>query len=248
VFTLAGLFSLDAFGGGLVVQSVLALWLFKRFDLSLESAGSIFFWTGVFAAVSFLLAVPLAERFGLINTMVFTHLPSNVLLVLVPFVPTLPLANACLLARSALSQMDVPTRGSYVMTVVPPAERAAAASVTAVPRSLASALGPLPAGFLLALSPFGWPLVAAGVLSKASMTSCCSRCSRACVHLRKGSEDDDEYAKSCVGRSDRHSLEGRTRVRAHVGARSHRAWSAVRRIGRAWRCHGASGVCRRRNR
>jgi MFS family permease len=164
VFTLAGLFSLDAFGGGLIVQSLLALWLFQRFELSLETAGTLFFWTGVCAAGSFLLAVPLAERFGLINTMVFTHLPSNILLILVPFMPSLPLAVALLLARSALSQMDVPTRGSYVMAVVPPAERPAAASMTAVPRSLASALGPLPAGFLLALSPFGWPLVVAGVI------------------------------------------------------------------------------------
>ena len=167
VFTLAALFSVDAFGGGLVVQSLLALWLFQRFDLSLEAAGALFFWTGVFAAVSFLLAVPLAERVGLINTMVFTHLPSNVLLVLVPFMPNLPLAIALLLARSALSQMDVPTRASYVMAVVPPAERAAAASVTAVPRSLASAVGPLLAGVLLAGSSFGWPLVVAGVLKGA---------------------------------------------------------------------------------
>jgi len=164
VFTLAALFSLDAFAGGLIVQSLLALWLFQRFNLSLESAGTLFFWTGVLAAVSFLLTVPLARRFGLINTMVYTHLPSNVLLALVPFMPSLPLAIVLLLARSALSQMDVPTRASYVMAVVPPAERPAAASVTAVPRSLASALGPLPAGFLLALSPFGWPLVLAGVL------------------------------------------------------------------------------------
>lgn len=164
VFTLAALFSLDSFGGGLVVQSLLALWLFQRYDLSLQAAGSLFFWTGVLAAGSFLLAVPLAERFGLIKTMVFTHLPSNVLLLLVPFMPSLQLAVACLLARSALSQMDVPTRGSYVMAVVPPPERAAAASVTSVPRSLASALGPLLAGLLLAVSPFGWPLVAAGVL------------------------------------------------------------------------------------
>jgi len=167
VFTLASLFSLDAFGGGLVLQSLLALWLFQRFNLSLESAGALFFWTGVLAAVSFLLAVPLAERFGLINTMVYTHLPSNVLLALVPFMPSLPLAIALLLARSALSQMDVPTRASYVMAVVPPAARPAAASVTAVPRSLASALAPLPAGYLLALSPFGWPLVLAGVLKGA---------------------------------------------------------------------------------
>jgi MFS family permease len=167
VFTLAGLFGLDAFGGGLVVQSLVALWLFQRFELSLETAGTIFFWTGVLSAGSFLLAVPLAERIGLINTMVFTHLPANVLLALVPCMPTLPLAILCLLARSALSQMDVPTRASYVMAVVPPAERPAAASVTAVPRSLASALAPLPAAYLLSLSPFGWPLVIAGVLKAA---------------------------------------------------------------------------------
>jgi MFS family permease len=167
VLTLAALFSVDSFGGGLVVQSLLALWLFQRFNLSLESAGSLFFWTGVLSAGSYLLAVPLAERFGLINTMVFTHLPSTVLLALVPFMPSLPLAVALLLMRSALSQMDVPTRSSYVMAVVPPAERPAAASMTSVPRSLASALGPLPAGYLLALSPFGWPLVIAGVLKAA---------------------------------------------------------------------------------
>jgi len=164
VLTLAALFSLDSFGGGLVVQSLLALWLLQRFNVSLELAGPLFFWTGVFATVSFLLAVPLAERFGLVNTMVFTHLPSNVLLVLVPFMPSLPLAVALLLVRSALSQMDVPTRTSYVMAVVPPAERPAAASLTTVPRSLASALAPLPAGYLLAMSSFGWPLVLAGVL------------------------------------------------------------------------------------
>jgi predicted MFS family arabinose efflux permease len=164
VVTLAALFSLDSFGGGLVIQSLLALWLLQRFNLSLESAGALFFWSGVFATISFLLAVPLAERFGLINTMVFTHLPSNVLLVLVPFMPSLPLAVVLLLARSALSQMDVPTRTSYVMAVVPPAERPVAASMTTVPRSLASALAPLPAGYLLAMSSFGWPLVLAGVL------------------------------------------------------------------------------------
>src|SRR5207237_6449461 len=160
----AALFSLDAFGGGLVVQSLLALWLFQRFDLSLESAGSLFFWTGVLAAVSFMLAVPLAERFGLINTMVFTHLPSNVLLALVPFMPTLPLAIALLLLRSALSQMDVPTRSSYVMAVVPPAERPAAASMTSVPRSLASAVSPFLSGYLLGASSFGWPLLIAGTV------------------------------------------------------------------------------------
>jgi MFS family permease len=164
VYTLAGLFALDSLGGGFVVQSLLALWLFERFDLSVTTAGTIFFWTGVLSAGSYLAAVRLANRFGLVNTMVFTHLPSNLLLLLVPFMPTLPLAIALLLARSALSQMDVPTRNSYVMAVVPPAERPAAASVTTVPRSLAQGLSPLLSGYLLGVSTFGWPLVIAGAL------------------------------------------------------------------------------------
>jgi predicted MFS family arabinose efflux permease len=164
VYTLAALFCLDSFGGGFVVQSLLALWLFQRFDLSVATAGTIFFWTGVLSAGSYLVAARLAQRIGLVNTMVFTHLPSNVLLLLVPFMPTLPLALALLFARSALSQMDVPTRNSYVMAVVPPAERPAAASVTSAPRSLASAASPLLSGYLLGLSTFGWPLVIAGVL------------------------------------------------------------------------------------
>ncbi|HYG90134.1 MAG TPA: MFS transporter [Azospirillum sp.] len=164
VLRLAALFSLDAFAGGLVVQSLLALWLFERFGLSLAAAGAIFFWTGVLSAVSYLVAVRIAARIGLINTMVFTHLPANICLVLVPFAPNLGTAIALLLVRSLLSQMDVPTRTSYVMAVVTPGERAAAASVTAVPRSLASALGPLLAGHLLALSGFGWPLVLGGGL------------------------------------------------------------------------------------
>jgi len=164
VYTLAGLFALDSLGGGFVVQSLLALWLFQRFDLSVATAGTIFFWTGVLSAGSYLVAARLAERFGLVNTMVFTHLPSNVLLLLVPFMPNLQLAIVLLLLRSALSQMDVPTRNSYVMAVVPPAERPAAASVTTVPRSLAQAIGPLPAGYLLGVSTFGWPLVIAGAV------------------------------------------------------------------------------------
>lgn len=164
VLRLAALFSLDAFAGGLVVHSLLALWLFERFGLSLATTGVIFFWTGVLSAVSYLVAERIAARIGLINTMVFTHLPANVCLVLVPFAPDLMTAIALLLVRSLLSQMDVPTRTSYVMAVVTPGERAAAASMTAVPRSLASALGPLLAGQLLAVSGFGWPLVLAGAL------------------------------------------------------------------------------------
>lgn len=164
IYTLAALFSLDAFGGGFVVQSLIALWLYQRFDLSMTVAGTIFFWTGLFSAFSYLVAVRFAKRFGLVNTMVFTHLPANIFLALVPFMPTLGWAIALLCARSALSQMDVPTRSSYVMAVVSPDERAAAASVTAVPRSLASAVSPLFAGYLLAISSFGWPLVIAGAM------------------------------------------------------------------------------------
>ncbi len=163
-YGLAALFSIDAFGGGFIVNALLALWLFKRFSLSPATAGVIFFTTGVCASFSYFVAGGLAKRFGLVNTMVFTHLPSSVFLVLAAFAPTLPLAVACLVLRSLLSEMDVPTRSSYVMAVVEPAERPAAASVTAVPRSLAAALSPTLAGWALAASSFGWPLVCAGVL------------------------------------------------------------------------------------
>ncbi len=164
VYTLAALFSLDAFGGGFVVQSMVALWLYQRFELSVITAGTIFFWTGLLTALSYLAAVRIADRFGLVNTMVFTHLPANLCLVAIPFVPDLGWVIALLFIRSALSQMDVPTRSSYVMAIVSPAERPAAASITSVPRSMASAAGPLLAGYLLGISTFGWPLVAAGGL------------------------------------------------------------------------------------
>lgn len=164
VYRLAALFSLDSFGGGFFVQSLLALWLFEAFHLSVPTASAILFWTSLCSAASYLAAVPLAERIGLINTMVFTHLPSNIFLILVPFAPNLTTAVVLLLARNALSQMDVPTRTSYVMAVVTPAERPAAASVTAVPRSLAAAASPTLAGYLLGLSAFGWPLIIGGAL------------------------------------------------------------------------------------
>jgi len=164
VYTLAAVFSLDAFAGGFAVQSLLALWLFDRFQLSVVTAGTIFFWTGILSAFSQLAAARLARRIGLINTMVFTHLPANLFLILVPLMPNLPLALMFLMLRSLLSQMDVPARTSYVMAVVSPGERPAAASVTAVPRSLASAASPMFAGWLLSLSPFGWPLVICGTL------------------------------------------------------------------------------------
>lgn len=164
VYTLAALFSLDSFGSGFIVQSMLVLWLFEKYQLSTALAGTIFFWTGVLTAFSYLVAVRIADRIGLVNTMVFTHLPSSVLLIMVPFAPSLMWAIALLLARAALSQMDVPTRSSYVMAIVPPEERAAAASVTAVSKTFASAIGPLLAGYLFSLSSFGWPLVVGGVL------------------------------------------------------------------------------------
>jgi MFS family permease len=164
VLRLTALFSLDAFGGGFAVDSMLALWLLLRFDLPLPVAGSVFFGARVLSAFSQLVSPRLAARFGLIETMVFTHIPANLFLIAAAFMPNVELTVTCLLLRMAFSQMDVPARQSYVMAVVPPAERAAAASLTSVPRSLASALAPLLAGALLQHSTFGWPLIAGGVL------------------------------------------------------------------------------------
>jgi MFS family permease len=164
VYKLAALFSLDSFAGGFVVQSLLALWLFERFDLSLSAASLFFFWSSVLTAFSYPVAARLAQRFGLINTMVFTHIPSSIFLILAAFSPNLYVALALLLVRSALSQMDVPARSSYVMAVVTPAERTAAACVTAVPRTLASAISPTLAGYLLTTALPGLPLILCGVL------------------------------------------------------------------------------------
>ena len=164
VYKLAALFSLDAFAGGFVVQSLLALWLFIRFDMSLSAASVFFFWTSTLSAFSYPVAAWLSRRFGLINTMVFTHIPSSVFLIAAAFSPNLILALALLLVRAALSQMDVPTRTSYVMAVVTPGERTAAASITAVPRSLASSISPALAGAMLAMPFSGLPLVVCGVL------------------------------------------------------------------------------------
>jgi MFS family permease len=164
VLRLAALFSVDAFAGGLVVNSLLALWLFQRFDLSLAAAGHFFFWAGLFSAFSQLAAPWVARRIGLLNTMVFTHIPANIFLVLAALAPTLELALGLLLLRSLLSQMDVPTRSAFVMAVVTPPERAAAASFTAVPRSLAAAVGPSLGGALLAAGWLAAPLVASGLL------------------------------------------------------------------------------------
>jgi len=164
VYKLAALFSVDAFAGGFVAQSLLVLWLFQRFDLSLSAAGLFFFWSSTLSAFSYPVAAWIAKRVGLVNTMVFTHIPSSVFLILATFSPNLYVALALLLLRSALSQMDVPTRTSYVMAVVTPAERPAAASVTAVPRSLASAISPAISGVLLTTAFSGLPLVVCGTL------------------------------------------------------------------------------------
>lgn len=164
VVKLAALFSVDAFAGGLIVNTLLALWLFERFGLSLAAAGQFFFWAGLLSAGSQLAAPWVARRIGLINTMVFTHIPSSVCLILAAFADSLPVALALLFLRSALSQMDVPTRSAFVMAVVTPAERAAAASFTAVPRSLAAAASPAIGGALFAAGWLAAPLVACGLL------------------------------------------------------------------------------------
>ena len=164
VLELSALFSLDSAGSGFAGQAILVLWLHLRFDLSPGRTASVFFAASVLAGFSQLLAGVLARRIGLVPTMVFTHIPANVFLALAAFAPSSGLAVALLLARAALSQMDVPARQSFVMAVVPPEERAAAAGVTNVPRSLASAATPLAAGYLLSRTSFGWPLLLAGVV------------------------------------------------------------------------------------
>ncbi len=164
VIRLALLFSVDAFAGGLLVNSLLTLWLMQRFGLSVGAAGRFFFWAGLLSAASQLVAAPLAGRIGLLNTMVFTHIPSSLCLIAAAFTSSLPVTFALLLVRSALSQMDVPTRTAYVMAVVTPPERPAAASFTSVPRSLAASLGPSLAGGLIAMGWLGAPLAACGAL------------------------------------------------------------------------------------
>ncbi len=164
VFRLAGLFAVDSLGGGFTGQAIIVLWLSLRYDMSTATAGAVFFWSGLLTASSALLAPRLAGRIGLIRTMVYTHLPANALVISAALMPTVELAVGCLLARALLSQMDVPARTSYVMAVVEPEERAAAASVTNVPRSLAAALPPLLAGWMLTQTSFGLPLIIGGSL------------------------------------------------------------------------------------
>ncbi|KAB2969217.1 MFS transporter [Zoogloea sp.] len=164
VIRLAALFAVDSFAGGLVINALMALWFFQRFDLSLTAAGNFFFWSGLLSASSQLIAPRLARRIGLINTMVFTHIPASICLILAAFVPSIELAFALLFVRALLSQMDVPTRSAFVMEAVTPGERAAAASFTAVPRSLAAALSPTIGGALFAGGWLAAPLIACGVL------------------------------------------------------------------------------------
>jgi predicted MFS family arabinose efflux permease len=164
VLRLAVLFSLDAFAGGLIIQSLLAAWFHRRFGLSPAALGTLLLATNLLAGASALVAARLARRIGLLNTMVWTHLPSNILLILVPLMPTLPLAVGLVLVRWSISQMDVPTRQSYTMAVVAPAERAAAAGVLQLARTTGSALGPVLTGSLFAAGLLTLPLVLAGGL------------------------------------------------------------------------------------
>ena len=164
VLRLAALFMVDSFGGGLVVQSLMAYWFHLRFGVEPAVLGAIFFGANLLAGCSALLAARVAARIGLLNTMVFTHLPSNVLLMLVPVMPTLPLAIVVLLARACISQMDVPTRQSYIMAVVDADERSAAAGLTTIARTLASAFAPALTGVLLAASLLSVPFLVSGAL------------------------------------------------------------------------------------
>jgi MFS family permease len=165
VARLSGLFAIDSFAGGFVIQSIVSLWFFTKFDVNLTTLSYIFSVAGVLTAFSFIVATKLADRIGLINTMVFTHIPSNILLILVGFAPTLPMAIGFYLARMALSQMDVPARQSYVVTVVNEDERTAAAGITNVSRNIAQAISPSLTGYILySLPSLAAPFVLGGVL------------------------------------------------------------------------------------
>jgi MFS family permease len=165
VLRLSGLFALDAFGGGFVVQSFAAYWFYLRFGVSPATLGGIFFGANILAGISALLASNIAARIGLVRTMVFTHLPSNVLLMLVPLMPSLRLAILVLLVRFSISQMDVPTRQSYTMAIVSPEERSAAAGITGVARTTGAAIAPVFAGLLFSRPDWiDWPFYIAGAL------------------------------------------------------------------------------------
>jgi MFS family permease len=162
---LSGLFAVDSFAGGFVIQSIVSFWFFSKFDMELTTLSYIFSFAGVLTAFSFLAAAKIADKIGLVNTMVFTHIPSNVLLILVGFAPTLPLAIAFYLGRMALSQMDVPTRQSYIVAVVSEEERTAAAAITNISRNISQAISPSLTGSVLQLLPFlSAPFVLGGML------------------------------------------------------------------------------------
>jgi len=164
ILKLAGLFAIDAFAGGFVVQSLIVYWFSLRFGVGAEYLGPLFFGVNVMKSISYLLAVRIADRIGLLNTMVFSHLPSNVMLMMIPLMPTLASASILLLARHLLSQMDVPTRGSYIVAVVEPEERVAATGVTSLARTAAQAFGPVIAGAALSVARFGFPFFVGGGL------------------------------------------------------------------------------------
>jgi MFS family permease len=165
VLRLAGLFAMDAFGGGFVVQSFVAYWFYLRFHVEPAALGGIFFGANMFAGISALVAAPMARRIGLVKTMVFTHLPSNILLILVPLMPNVELATLMLLARFSISQMDVPTRQSYTMAIVRPEERSAAAGITGVARTSGAAVAPFFAGLLFSVPALiSWPFFIAGAM------------------------------------------------------------------------------------
>lgn len=162
---LSGLFAIDSFGGGFVIQSVVSLWFFTKFGADLTALSYIFSSAGVLTAFSFIVATRIADRIGLINTMVFTHIPSNILLIFVGFAPNFPLAIVLYLARMALSQMDVPTRQSYIVRVVEESERTAAAGITNVSRNVAQTISPSLTGYILQSLPYlAGPFVLGGVL------------------------------------------------------------------------------------
>jgi MFS family permease len=161
---LAALFALDAFAGGFIVQAFIAYWFSLRFGVGAETIGPLLFGANLLAAASYVLAAHVAARIGLLNTMVFTHLPSNVLLCVLPFMPSLPLAAAVLLVRSALSQMDVPTRQAYTLSLVPRHDRARAVGVTSAVRPAAASIAPLLTGIAFQLAAAGLPFVLAGTI------------------------------------------------------------------------------------
>jgi MFS family permease len=161
---LAALFALDSFGGGFVANAVIAYWLHVRFGVDVQTLGPLFAGAGVLQSISYEVSGRLGNRFGLVNTMVFTHLPSNILLLLVPFSPNFGIAAGLLLARFALSQMDVPARQAYVVSIVPPEERAGAVAMTGAVRGMAQSFGPVLAGLAIGAASFGLPFFAGGGL------------------------------------------------------------------------------------